>query len=102
VPQVALQRASDRILLAVIENRMEGIFQHMMNTLLRPTRLAVIDQTRDLSRPIVIAENELLASAEAGLPSAHEMSVWSAFQMDVASVDARVQTLEMSDAKNCT
>jgi N-methylhydantoinase B len=67
VTQVAPQRASDPILLAVMANRMESICREMMNTLLRSARSAVINQARDLSCSIVTAENELLASAE-GLP----------------------------------
>jgi N-methylhydantoinase B len=67
VTQVAPQRTSDPILLAVMANRMESICREMMNTLLRSARSAVINQARDFSCSIVTAENELLASAE-GLP----------------------------------
>ena len=57
----------DRVDLAVMANRFDGIVREMENTLLRTARSSVIGLCRDFSCSIVSAGDELVASAE-GLP----------------------------------
>ena len=57
----------DRVLLAVIANRLDSIVREMENTLLRSGRSAVLNMARDFSCALITADNRLLASAE-GLP----------------------------------
>ena len=59
--------AFDRVDLAVMANRFDGIVREMENTLLRTARSSVIGLCRDFSCSIVSARDELVASAE-GLP----------------------------------
>ena len=57
----------DRVDLAVMANRFDGIVREMENTLLRTARSSVIGLCRDFSCSIVSTGDELVASAE-GLP----------------------------------
>jgi N-methylhydantoinase B len=59
--------AIDRVDVAVMANRFEGIVREMENTLLRAARSSVIGLCRDFSCSIVTADGDLLSSAE-GLP----------------------------------
>jgi len=62
-----MSEAFDRVLLAVIANRLDSLVREMENTLLRTGRSAVLNMARDFSCAVITADNRLLASAE-GLP----------------------------------
>jgi N-methylhydantoinase B len=59
--------AIDRVDVAVMANRFDGIVREMENTLLRAARSSVIGLCRDFSCSIVTSDGDLLSSAE-GLP----------------------------------
>ncbi|MFT4306142.1 MAG: hydantoinase B/oxoprolinase family protein [Microbacterium sp.] len=65
----AEQRAPefDPVLLAVLQNRFEGVVREMTNTLLRTGRSAILNTARDFSCSLVTADHQMLSSAE-GLP----------------------------------
>lgn len=54
----------DGFQLALINNRLEGVVNAMMNTLLRSARSAIMNMARDFSCGILTADHELLTVAE--------------------------------------
>ena len=57
----------DRIVMAVLANRLDSIVREMTNTLFRTGRSAILNTAKDFSCSIVTADNRLLSSVE-GLP----------------------------------
>ena len=62
------EKSLSPMLLAVLDNRFDGVVREMTNTMLRTGRSAVINSARDFSCGITTADNELFATAE-GLPA---------------------------------
>ncbi|MDB6086863.1 MAG: hypothetical protein JWN43_4744 [Gammaproteobacteria bacterium] len=57
----------DRIVIAVLANRLDSIVREMTNTLFRTGRSAILNTAKDFSCSIVTADHQLLSSAD-GLP----------------------------------
>ena len=79
--------AFDRVDLAVMANRFDGIVREMENTLLRTARSSVIGLCRDFSCSLVSARDELVASAD-HVPRVHQHRHLRTLHPDLAEGDA--------------